>query len=147
MINAQEYWKTGMYVLIAEQAVRLLVPWMAAGAIVFTLCGFLVLACARVSRGARSAVAIGYVGLLCAGVVSLGPYLPVVVTVRAMCFLIVFSGVLFVFRAERWLLRGRTIVVGIALFLPACAVDSIRLVYRPGHANRQSGSQFRVDRD
>ena len=147
MISAHEYWKTGMYVLIAEQAVRQLLPWMSAGAIVFALCGLLVVACARVSRGARSAVAIGYVGLLCAGAVFLGPYLPIVVTVRALCFLIVFCGLLFVFRAERWLRRGRTIVVGIALSCVLVVLTGVRLVFNPKHCQPADGSQFCVNRD
>jgi len=141
-VIAQEYLKTGMYVLIAEQVVQGLLPWMAAGAIVFIVCGLLVLACARVSRGVRSAVAIGYVGLLCAGVVSLGSYLPVVVTVRAMCFLIVFCGVLFVFRAESWLLRGRTIVVGIALLCLLVLLTATVWPTVTGMRNRQAGPSF-----
>ena len=47
--------------------------------------------------------------------VFLGPYLPVVLTVRAMFFLILFCGLLFMLRAERWSRGSRTIVVGIAL--------------------------------
>lgn len=139
MIFAHEYWKTGMYVLIAEQAVRHLLPWMAAGAIVFVLCGLLVVACARVSRNARSAVAIGFVGLLCAGAVFLGRYFPVVVTVRAMCFLILFCGFLFVFRAERWLRRGRTIVAGIALSCVLVVLTASVWFSTQSIANRQTG--------
>jgi choline-sulfatase len=139
MIFEHEYWETGMYVLIAEQAVGLLVPWMAVGAIVFVLCGLFVLACARVSGGARAAVAIGFVGLLCAGTVSLGRHLPVVVTVREMCFLIVFCGLLFVFRVERWLRRGQMIVAGIAMSCVLVVLTASVWFSTQSIANRQTG--------
>jgi choline-sulfatase len=142
IISAQDYWKTGMYVLIAEHTVWQLLPWMVVGGSIFVFCGFLVLACARVSSGVRSVVAIGYVGLLCAGAVFLVSYLPVVLTVRAMCFLSLFCGLLFVLRAERWSRSSRTIVVGIALSCVFVLLTASAWFSTQSIAGRQTAPSF-----
>jgi choline-sulfatase len=142
IISAHDYWKTGMYVLIAEHTVRQLLPWMVIGGSIFMFCGFLVLACARVSSGVRFVVAIGYVGLLCAGAVFLRPYLPVVVTVRTMCFLSLFCGFLFVLRAERWPRSSRTIVVGFALSCVFVLLTASAWFSTQSIAGRQTGPSF-----
>jgi arylsulfatase A-like enzyme len=109
------YFKTGMYFLIAEQGVSQLAPWMAAGAIVFVLCGVIAVALGRFSRAVRLVAAVVYAGLLCAGVFILAQRLPGAASARAVLFLVVPSALLLFSRAGIWLQRRRTVIVASSL--------------------------------
>jgi len=114
-ILAHRYWETGMYVLIAEHAVPYLLAWMAAGSIVFAVCGFIVAAGVRKSVAVRTAGAVGAVALLGAAAVLLGPRLKPVSAACASGFLVLPCVVLFVPHVWPWLRGRQTAVVAAAL--------------------------------
>jgi len=115
IVFEQNYLKTGMYFLIAEQAVLHLGPWMAVGAIVFVVCAVIVAMLEGFSRGVCFAAAVLYCGLLLAGVFLLAPRLPGAALARVVFFLVLPCAVLFLPRAGSWLQRRRTIIVTTAL--------------------------------
>ncbi len=114
-VSAQRYWATGMYVLIAEHAVRNLLIWMSAGGIVFAVCGLIVAVGARKSVAVRTAGAVGAVALLCVAAVLLGSRLKPVSAACASGFLVLPCVALFVPHVWPWLRGRRTAIVAAAL--------------------------------
>jgi arylsulfatase A-like enzyme len=114
-ISAHAHLKNGMYVLAAEQMVRHLLPWMAAGGVAYALCGLSGILHRRGSSPLRIAYPVVSISLLCAALLFAGSRFSSTEILCAVCCVVLPSALLCAPRARSWVLRHQRSIPAAAL--------------------------------